>query len=99
MIGMLSQVYGGCAAFTYFFFDCIASHKSADHLFVRHAREANRNQEYRIGYQFFMSISAKYCFGLVFVGMVAISSCSSGPSRVNPQPNPRVLPPTGSPVP
>jgi len=37
MIWMLSQIYGGSAAFADFFFDCIAGDRGADHLFSRHA--------------------------------------------------------------
>ncbi len=37
MIRMLSEVDGGCPAFTYFFLDCIAGNRGADHLFSRHA--------------------------------------------------------------
>lgn len=42
-----------------------------------------------------MLISAKYCFGLLLLGTIVISGCSSASSRGNPQPNPRVLPPAG----
>jgi hypothetical protein len=45
-----------------------------------------------------MLISAKYCLGLLFVGVTAVSGCSSAPSRANP-PNPRVLPPAGTATP
>ena len=37
MIGMFGQVHGGGAAFTYLFFDGVASYRSADHLLSRHA--------------------------------------------------------------
>jgi hypothetical protein len=34
---MLGKIHGGGAAFTYLFPDCIASDRSSDHLFSRHA--------------------------------------------------------------
>ena len=37
MIGMLGEIDGRCSAFTYFFFDCIAGDRGADHLFSGHA--------------------------------------------------------------
>ena len=46
-----------------------------------------------------MLISAKYCLGLLFLGTTVVSGCSSAPSRGNPQPNPRVLPPAGTATP
>lgn len=47
----------------------------------------------------FMSISIKNYFGLLFSGIVLVNACSSGPSRAQPEPNPRALPPVGSPPP
>src|ERR1700682_331745 len=46
-----------------------------------------------------MLISAKCCFGLLFLGITVVSGCSSAPSQVNSQPNPRALPPAGTPAP
>jgi GWxTD domain-containing protein len=46
-----------------------------------------------------MLISAKCRLGLFFLGTTIIGGCSSTPSQVNPQPNPRVLPPAGTPAP
>jgi GWxTD domain-containing protein len=46
-----------------------------------------------------MLISPKYCFGLLFLGTTVFGGCSSTPSRGNPQPNPRVLPPAGTATP
>ncbi len=47
----------------------------------------------------FMSISIKNYFGLLFSGIVVITGCNSGSSRAQSEPNPRVLPPVGSPPP
>src|ERR1700686_206990 len=46
-----------------------------------------------------MLISAKCRLGLFFLGTTIAGGCSSTPSQVNPQPNPRVLPPAGTPAP
>jgi GWxTD domain-containing protein len=46
-----------------------------------------------------MLISAKCRLGLFFLGTTIVGGCSSTPSQVNPQPNPRVLPPAGTPAP
>jgi GWxTD domain-containing protein len=46
-----------------------------------------------------MLTSAKFCLGLIFLGTVVISGCSSTASQVNPQPNPKGLPPVGTPAP
>lgn len=44
-----------------------------------------------------MLISSKYCFGLLFLWTTVLSSCSSSPSRANNPPNPRIIPPAGTP--
>jgi GWxTD domain-containing protein len=46
-----------------------------------------------------MLTSAKCCLGLIFLGTVIISGCSSTTSQVNPRPNPTALPPVGTPAP
>jgi GWxTD domain-containing protein len=46
-----------------------------------------------------MLISAKYCLGLLFLGTTVVGGCSSTPSRVNPQPDPKGLPPAGTSAP
>src|ERR1700686_2974536 len=46
-----------------------------------------------------MLISAKCRLGLFFLGTTIAGGCSPTPPQVNPQPNPRVLPPAGTPAP
>ena len=45
-----------------------------------------------------LNVSKRY-FGLCLLGSAVVSSCSSSGTRVNPEPNPRVLPPAGTPAP
>ena len=44
-----------------------------------------------------MLISSKYCLGLFFLWTAVLSGCSSSPSRANTPPNPRIIPPAGTP--
>ena len=46
-----------------------------------------------------MLISTRYYLGLTLLATTVLSGCSSSPSQVNVQPNPRVLPPAGTPPP
>jgi GWxTD domain-containing protein len=46
-----------------------------------------------------MLIFAKRRFGLLLIGATVLGGCSTSPSHVNTQPNPRVLPPAGTPAP
>src|SRR5215210_7092590 len=57
-------------------------------------REANRNQQHRIGYDPLMLIPAKKLFGLVALGIVVIA-CSSTVTRPTAETNLPVLQPQG----
>lgn len=46
-----------------------------------------------------MLIFAKWRSGLLLLGTAVFGGCSTSPSRVNTQPDPRVLPPAGTPTP
>ncbi|HLA61031.1 MAG TPA: hypothetical protein VK626_02175, partial [Nitrospiraceae bacterium] len=46
-----------------------------------------------------MLISAKYCLSLLFLGTTVVGGCSSAPSRVNPQADPKGLPQVGTSAP
>lgn len=46
-----------------------------------------------------MLISARRRFGLLILGSVFFGGCSSSTTRVNPEPDPRLLPAAGAPVP
>src|SRR2546430_10195733 len=99
MIRMLSEVDGGCPAFTHFFFDGIAGNRGADHLFSGHAREANRNRKSRIGYFLVMRTTSRVRLGLSFLGSAALACSSSTTSGGRDEPNPRVLASTGASAP
>jgi GWxTD domain-containing protein len=45
-----------------------------------------------------LNVSKRY-LGLCLLGSAVVSGCSSSGTRVNPEPNPRVLPPAGTPAP
>ena len=46
-----------------------------------------------------MLISVRHRFGLLILGSVFFGGCSSSTTRVNPEPDPRLLPAAGAPVP
>src|SRR5207244_13295567 len=96
MIRMLSEVDGGCPAFTHFFFDGIAGNRGADHLFSGHAREANRNRKSRIGYFLVKLTTSRVRLGLLFLGSAALACISSTTSGVRDEPHTLVLASTGT---